>query len=772
MEHKNFAIISILLLAIITLAGCLNPQLQQGNATITPTPAITPTPLPLQVQPSQTSSELKNFKSWEEVSLFLKSATQTSYYPYYSRGMMDAIPMMAAPEAKAGAAETSASDQAAPDYSTTNVQVEGVDEADILKNDGEYLYSVSNGQIAIIKAYPATEAKLVAVINDSNEQYTDIFISKNKLVAFGYKEYNWDPIIRPLEAEITQQTSPDQSPGGIVSKVAQAVAPIFSDLLPSRPYWYSQNAAFIKVFDTTDKSSPKELKKITVKGDYKDARLIGNKIYTFFTDSAYYGLPRPVYEVDGKTMDIQPSEIAYFDHPFDYYQFTIILGLDLENLNADAQRKIVLMGGAQELFVSQENAYVTYTSYNYYYPKWAAYQDAVFPSMPEEYKAKIAAVDETDLPDWRKDNLKISIANEFLQELSQSEETASTTLSQRLYDNLQQVEQKYQQERERTIIHKFSLGSKIDYEGKGSVPGRVLNQFSMDEYDGNFRIATTLGQVFRSNQGQTLSTNNLYVLDSSLKTIGNLENLAPGETIYSARFLGKRAYLVTFKKVDPLFAIGLDDPANPKLLGKLKIPGYSDYLHPYDETHLIGLGKDAVPAEEGDFAWYQGVKLALFDVSDVSTPKELATYTIGDRGTDSYALQDHKAFLFSKNKNLLVIPILLAKINKEKYPRGVEPSHYGDYEFQGAYIFNITLENGFQFRGAVGHANPEDFAKSGEYYYGWGGTDVKRSAYINNALYTVSDARIKANDLDTLKEQASIELPQPKRNYYGDIIIE
>ncbi len=209
-----------------------------------------------------------------------------------------------------------------------------------------------------------------------------------------------------------------------------------------------------------------------------------------------------------------------------------------------------------------------------------------------------------------------------------------------------------------TGIHKIRLDNGyIEGVADGSVPGWVLNQFSMDESDGYFRIATTTGHAW----GVSTSKNNVYVLDEDLKVVGELEDLAPGEQIYSARFMGNRLYLVTFKKVDPLFVIDLADPTAPRVLGKLKIPGYSNYLHPYDEKHVIGLGKEAVDSEGGSFAWYQGVKLSLFDVSDVSNPREVAKLEIGDRGTDSPALYDHKAFLFSRERNLLVIPILEAK---------------------------------------------------------------------------------------------------------------
>jgi uncharacterized secreted protein with C-terminal beta-propeller domain len=309
-----------------------------------------------------------------------------------------------------------------------------------------------------------------------------------------------------------------------------------------------------------------------------------------------------------------------------------------------------------------------------------------------------------------------------------------------------------------TLIYRFHIeGAEIECVADGEVPGYVLNQFSMDEHEGFFRMATTTGHVARS-LNEATSQNHVYVLDMDLNITGRLENLAPGETIYSARFMGDRCYLVTFRKIDPLFVIDLENPTNPTVLGQLKITGYSDYLHPYDENHVIGIGKETVEAEIGDFAWYQGVKISLFDVSDVESPKEIAKYEIGDRGTDSPVLRDHKAILFDKSKNLLVIPVLVAEINEENYPNGVPPNTYGDYVWQGAYVFDLTLDQGFVFKGRITHLeNDSDLKKSG--YYCYSSYSVKRSLYIDDVLYTVSDKKIKMNNLEDLVEINEVELP-------------
>jgi uncharacterized secreted protein with C-terminal beta-propeller domain len=305
---------------------------------------------------------------------------------------------------------------------------------------------------------------------------------------------------------------------------------------------------------------------------------------------------------------------------------------------------------------------------------------------------------------------------------------------------------------DKTSIYRIQIeGDQIEYVATGEVPGMVLNQFSMDEYDGYFRVATTTYEPTRQN--------NVYVLNMALNITGSLAGLAPGETIHSARFMGERGYLVTFKNTDPLFVIDLKDPMNPQVLGELKITGYSNYLHPYDENHIIGIGKETVEAEEEDFAWYQGIKIALFDVSDVNHPVEIGDpYVIGDRGTDSPVLYDHKAFLFDKSRNLLVIPVLVAKIDESQYPEGVPPNAYGEYVWQGAYVLNISLNQGIQLKGRITHIDDPSDIEQG-YYYLYSPFSVQRSLYIDNILYTISDAKIMMNSLDNLDYINEVKLP-------------
>ena len=412
-----------------------------------------------------------------------------------------------------------------------------------------------------------------------------------------------------------------------------------------------------------------------------------------------------------------------------------------------------------------------------------------------------------------------NLFNEYLETLNPEQAAAVMKTAEQKAAALQAAIAK---EMEKTVIHKILIDSgKIEYKANGEVPGQPLNQFSMDENKGYFRIATTtsgnnwgmvtsgtmqtatavrsiseqtttqgkamtetqvsqetaqsasaLSQTTPQNLGIGATTtgeqkpvmqtptvlqnvapvpepqvsgpqNHVYVLDSDLKIVGKLEDMAGGERIYSVRFLGDKAYMVTFRQTDPLFVIDLSSPQNPKVLGYLKIPGVSDYLHPYDETHVIGVGRDA--SEQGRIT---GMKLSLFDVSNVSSPIEVSKYIIGGQGTSSDALYDHKAFLFDKKKNLLVIPVSEYGANWQNY-------------WQGAYVFNLELANGFAMKGKITHQNNTE---NSTYYYDWN-SQIRRSLFIENTLYTISNKMVKMNSLSDLSEINKVEFPVQETGY-------
>jgi uncharacterized secreted protein with C-terminal beta-propeller domain len=601
---------------------------------------------------------LSQFSSLEELSSFLSRTNIQIYFDVEGKGftsdelnsifsdvdeLSDDIAAVTAAAAAAAAADTHGIwEPEGNDYSGTNVQVTGVDEADLVKTDGDYIYLVRGNEVLIIEAYPIDNVELVKRM-EFQKSVIELYVSGDKLVVF--------------------------------LKISHG---IYEDLFGFAPPLKFNSTTTVQVYDISNKEAPVKEREVEVDGSYFNSRMIGDYVYVIIRKDAEMiddVAVLPSLKSEGQSYSLEPSDIYYVNTTDQDYRFTHILAINVQNSEEDATVETLLLGRASNLYVSTGNIYIT-------------------------------TRDHLVLSPWRA-----------------------------LVDT--------------TVIHKINIDEGIvSYVAEGEVPGEVLNQFSMDEYKGDFRIATTIQRSMRSS--------NVFVLSDNMTIKGQLEGLAPGEEIYSARFMGERCYLVTFKQVDPLFVIDLSQPESPIVLGKLKIPGFSDYLHPYDENHLIGLGKDTVEAEEGNFAWHQGIKISLFDVSNVSNPVEKAKIIIGDRGSDSPARYDHKAFLFSRARNLLVIPILVREIGWWPF---TSPDIYGDYRFQGAYVFHISPEDGISIRGNIthmDHAVESSRVKRGSFTEP--DYSVTRSLYIEDVLYTFSYNLIKMNSLGDLNELGTVDL--------------
>jgi len=285
-----------------------------------------------------------------------------------------------------------------------------------------------------------------------------------------------------------------------------------------------------------------------------------------------------------------------------------------------------------------------------------------------------------------------------------------------------------------TVLHRISVnGSTVKYEATGTVPGHVLNQYSMDENQGYFRVATS-----SSGFSSSLETN-VYVLNENLRTVGRLEGLSPGELFYAARFMGDRAYLVTYHNTDPLYVLDLHNPSGPTVMGSLIVAGYSDFLQPYDQTHLIGIGKVGV---------HTTVKVSLFNVTDPTNPVETATYTTSSWYSDSPALNDAKAVLFDKTNSLLVIPI---DGSQYAYYQAASTSTGQCSNGSSAYVFKVTSAS-LTLRGTVTHQTLDNpLSCSSEY-------NISRELFIGGVLYTISGAMIKLSSLTDLAQLGSVNL--------------
>lgn len=554
-----------------------------------------------------------------------------------------------------------AKEESTKDYSTTNIQVENVDEADITKTDGEYIYSLSGDSVVITDVRNVEEAKVVANFEMSEEAYVqDLLLYEDKLVAIGEKESE-----------------------------------------ESNRYYLYRNNTIVEVFDISDKASPKSEKVLEIKAPYFTCRMIAGKVYVLCTNYITGKDDLDIsYTENGKTLELSYDNMYYMENIVTR-NFTTVASIDLENLSSNAEIKTYFID-LDNAYVSENNIYVANSEYEY---------GSYGPTMSSIFGLKgiSGAFDEDK---WRD-------------------------------------EDSYR----KTAIYKFEInGLDITYSGKAEEKGQMVNQFSMDEYNGNLRAA-----MYDSNGTRVI------VFDKDMNKIGETDYMAEGETMYSSRFMGDKAYLVTYKNMDPLFVVDLSNPKLPTVLGELKIPGYSTYLHPYDENHIIGIGMETKEIIRKNLsgkvvsttAQIVGMKMALFDVSDVENPKQISMAVIGDSRTTSAVLTNHKALLFSKEKNLLAIPVNNYSVDFEidgTYTKiddviSAYTSKTSNFVAEGYEVYNIDLENGFTKKGTITHS----FDSKNNVYTYKSITHLLRGMYIEDNLYTVSEQMIKINKLDTLE---------------------
>ena len=598
------------------------------------------------------AAALYRFKSGDELKQYLADqlkARQTSYQRGGWEGMwMFSVMPAAAPDAMNGLSGGAAEDTSSTDHSTTNLQEEGVDESDVMKNDANYVYLLKDQKLRIAHARPADDMEELGQL-DIEGWPDSLYLRENSLVALSQKGGWYGPT---LVDDVTSI--------GVAKEVS---AP--------RNGW--QNEAVVTLIDVADRTAPAVTKTYRFEGSLVSSRMIDGRLYLVLTITPDLPEPEeipatplddllPEYQaVEGNGTASAPSLIAPWQNFYrpadpDGYGFITVLTLDTTDPNADVE-SVVVTSDAGVVYASTEALYLTDTDWGY----------------------------SDDSP-------------------------------------------------EQTVVHKFDFTENgAEYAASGVVDGRPLNQFSLGEHEGYLRIATTIGRIWRTSTGPT---NNVFVLGvgaKGLDVVGEVRGIAPGEEIYSARFLGKRGFLVTFEKVDPFFTLDLSDPTNPKVIGKLKIPGYSEYLHPMGENHILAIGKDA--EDVGDFSWYQGVQLSIFDVTDFANPIQLHKLIIGGRGTESGALHDHRAFNYFEPKDLLAIPIVL-------YEGGTGGPTHGTHTFTGLFVFKVTVGDGFEELGRIATVD----VQSGSQYWCCG-SSWTRSVFIGDNVYAVTDEKIRSADI-------------------------
>jgi hypothetical protein len=589
-------------------------------------------------------------------------------------------------EADGGAdAGNSSQDQSNSDesqgYSDTNVQESGVDESDKIKTDGNILYVAQDQKVKIIKLESDNGMSVAAEVA-IGDNVDSLYLYKATLVA----------LYQPTDDKNDYWCGdmPEEGGGGPL--------PAFSSGIPC---WYGQKRTGIMVIDVTDPSKPEPIKNLVYDGTLVSSRLIKGLLHII---SRFRPILPPLEYYYDKTQDdmsdvIQRNKAALEDVPLK----DLVPSFNLIDKNGE-----IINSG---LLVSAE--------------------DFMRPGDPQG--ASVVSIVSLDLnnPGGHHDSTGAVLDARHVYASTASLYLASEIWNYNVSDeNITTAVQ--------TSIHKFDLsGDKVSFSGSGRVPGSILNQFSFGEFKNILRVATSTWNWSSDSQGET---NNVYCLnevDNKLTTIGKLENLAPGEHLYAARFIGDRGFLVTFVKVDPLFTLDLSDPANPRMIGELKIPGYSEYIHPLGNNHLLTIGKDAIPYES--WAYYQGLQLSIFDVTDFKNPVLLHKELIGDRGTESGALQNHKAFTFWADKNLLAIPVDLY----EHQGKPQAPWDRGIHMFSGLYVYRVKSDDGFSFLGRISTSSSTSQFDS---YYAW-----TRGLFVEDTVYAVTHDTVNSAIIDDIE---------------------
>lgn len=593
------------------------------------------------------NAELDRFESIEELKAVLKEEANNREVYFNDAVILESematdSAMQSVPTLSTQNKSESVSDLRG-DYSTTNVQVQNVDEADIVKTDGEYIYYVSNNRVNILRADGLDVLSEIRVNTDTEKFYvSELYLKDDKLIAIG----NFQIIEENEEVKDEYRNS----------------------------LYYRSNVKNLTkaiVYDISDKSNPVRLRDVALDGNYVNSRMVGDNLYFISRNYKYYYDNMPEYDILPVVQDsvvseeckvVECTDIIYFKNTNDT-TFMMVGGF---NINEDEEVYVETFFGAGNLvYADEDSLYLTRTIYN---------------------------------------------------------------------------------EENKTIIYKFLLNnSRIMLQASGEVDGSLNNQFSMDEYNGNLRLATTSQIVITPNKfedvgdgiskvtrGETTTVNNLIVLDENLKEIGRIDNLAEGERIYSVRFIGNVGYMVTFKQIDPLFVIDLSDPTNPTVKGELKIPGYSSYLHPYDETHIIGIGYNTKDNGWGGVT-NSTMKMSMFDVSDLENPQEVFNVNIGTDYAHSDVTYNHKVLFYKASEDLIGFPV---RYNSNDYRDNTE----------GFIIFKINLESSeFETYGEI--MKPNDYR-----------SNVQRIIYIGDVLYELSTNNIVSYDLNTFEKLDEVEL--------------
>lgn len=598
--------------------------------------------------------------------------------------------------ATTGGPRTDETSAGPPAHSETNTQVDGVDEADIVKTDGNYIYLAHGGGFFILNAWPASELAIGASVPIEG-QPLELYVAGDKAVV--YSLVPAEPVFAEAGASARPNACLSYECGG-----GWAMA--------GMPAMYGNGLTLTKVTVLALAGEQASvLKEHYFEGTYTSSRRVGSHVRTVL--SGAYGPSGLQYWPEGGWGD--ESEMI---DALEGQRLLATTMIQQSTLADWLPRRLERVGGSVSVApTSCEDYYVpTIGTTSYGLTQIQAIDLGALDAPP----VQTSVVGATD---------------------TIYSSTTSMVLAARSWDDPWLFEEPGDPiSTTQTHLHKFDVGTDPahpQWVASGSVPGTIHNQFSLDERDGLIRMSTT-DTIASSDTWET--HNNVFVLGDSngqLAPVGSIRGIAPGEDIYATRFVGDRGYVVTFRQTDPLFVIDFSTPSSPLLLGALEIPGFSEYMHPIDDRHLLTVGRGG-----NEFGVDGTLALQIFDVSNGASPVLAHKYVFPGYG-DSEAESNHKAFTYYAPLGMLAIPY-----------QSYESSFHSTLE-----LFRIDATTGITKVGSVDHAG--FFDTYGGYCDGYYGTGVRRGLFIEDLVYSISYGGVRVNAVADLADVASLALPEP-----------
>lgn len=683
-----------------------------------------------------------------------------------------------------GSPKTSPGGEQRVDFSGTNNQEQGVDEADFVKTDGSFVYMINKGYSDYGK-YPSGKLHILDIPEAGNISYlsnisiegrpTEMLLVDDKAVVYSNVQiYSYYEDKHILDDVVKKERKAPISIDSSTQSTASSDEDIDSseEIIMDYDYgYYYRTTSFTKltVLDLTNRSSPQITKELYIEGNYQTARESGGTVRM-----VSYGW----MEIDGLKTWLDFSDYrTYWELDWDSSKREQIW-MEVMNETIEYNDKVIDQTPLDDLLPRiHEKLDNNITTHKYTESGDGNCQN--FAAASDTTGQGITSVMTLDLLEENFSFNADHILSNWATVYASGDVMVMAEASQSSWWFWGDEESDFQ---EMTNLHVFDISNpgQTDYIASGRINGTIQDQFSLSEHNGNIRVCSTTGQWGRwwmDDPEPMLS--HVFVLglnadETEYEVIGKVGDIAPDESIWSARFIGDKAYIVTFRNIDPLWTIDLSEPTDPRIIGELKIPGVSTYIHPVGDTHLLTIG---IAGDDDGLDW--GVtQISLFDVSDFSNPileseLKLNPAPNGENGwsySHSEATYEHKAFQYWESDGLLAIPMSTNRwVENSIMEDGKEYNYYGYEYVSKLMLINATPEQPLEiYNDNIDHSS----------YYGsrfsWDSPSIKRSIFMGGGdyIYAISEKAITAHNVLTMAKSGSVELPSDKKPIYDQYFNE